>query len=163
MCGIVGFVGPGSMADLERMTRTLSHRGPDDEGVWTDASQAVYLGHRRLSILDLAGGAQPMWTDDGRLGIVFNGEIYNFAELRKQLVQAGHRFLTDHSDTEVLLYAYREWNESMTARLNGMWAFAIYDRNRKRLFCSRDRFGKKPFYYTMQDGVFAFASEPKAL
>lgn len=163
MCGIVGFVGAGTRQDLERMSNEIIHRGPDGVGYWTDPAQGVYLGHRRLAILDLAGGQQPMWTADGALGVVFNGEIYNYRELRTELEQAGHVFLTDHSDTEVLLHGYREWGEALTGRLNGMWAFALYDRRQARLFCSRDRFGKKPFYYTLQQGSFVFASELTAL
>ncbi|MDC7712187.1 asparagine synthase (glutamine-hydrolyzing) [Vogesella indigofera] len=145
------------------MSNEIIHRGPDGVGYWTDPAQGVYLGHRRLAILDLAGGQQPMWTADGALGVVFNGEIYNYRELRTELEQAGHVFLTDHSDTEVLLHGYREWGEALTGRLNGMWAFALYDRRQARLFCSRDRFGKKPFYYTLQQGSFVFASELTAL
>lgn len=163
MCGIAGFVGHGTIDDLKRMTNALIHRGPDEEGVWADERRAVYLGHRRLSILDVAGGRQPMWTRDGTLGIVFNGEIYNFAELRRELEDAGHRFETDHSDTEVLLHGYRQWGRGLTTRLNGMWAFALYDRQSDSLFCSRDRVGKKPFYYSLQNGTFAFASELTAL
>ena len=163
MCGIAGFVGQGSVVDLKRMTDALIHRGPDEEGLWVDESSGAYLGHRRLSILDVAGGHQPMWTRDGSLGIVFNGEIYNFAELRKELEDIGHQFETDHSDTEVLLHGYRQWGRNLTMRLNGMWAFALYDRKSGILFCSRDRVGKKPFYYTMQNGTFAFASELTAL
>lgn len=145
------------------MMATLLHRGPDSEGVWVDEAKAVYLGHRRLSIIDVAGGHQPMWTHDGCLGIVFNGEIYNGAELRQELEDAGHQFVTDHSDTEVLLHGYRQWGRDLTSRLNGMWAFALYDRKSGVLFCSRDRVGKKPFYYTLQNGIFAFASEVTAL
>jgi len=163
MCGIAGFIGRGSIEDIKRMTAALLHRGPDSEGLWIDETRGVYLGHRRLSIIDVAGGHQPMWTRDGRLGIVFNGEIYNCAELRQELEDAGHRFATDHSDTEVLLHGYRQWGRNLTTRLNGMWAFALYDRQSGVLFCSRDRVGKKPLYYTLQNGVFAFASEITAL
>jgi asparagine synthase (glutamine-hydrolysing) len=163
MCGIAGFVGQGTVEDLKRMTDALVHRGPDAEGLWVDERKGVYLGHRRLSIIDVAGGQQPMWTRDGSLGIVFNGEIYNFAELRRELEALGHRFATDHSDTEVLLHGYRQWGRDLTTRLNGMWAFALYDRQSGILFCSRDRVGKKPFYYTLQNGTFAFASELTAL
>lgn len=145
------------------MTDALIHRGPDEEGLWVDETKGAYLGHRRLSIIDVAGGHQPMWTRDGNLGIVFNGEIYNFAELRRELEDAGHRFESDHSDTEVLLHGYRQWGRGLTTRLNGMWAFALYDRKAGILFCSRDRVGKKPFYYTLQNGTFAFASELTAL
>lgn len=163
MCGITGFIGKGSVEDLKRMTNALIHRGPDEEGLWIDENKGAFLGHRRLSILDVADGHQPMWTRDGSLGIVFNGEIYNFAELRQELEDAGHRFETDHSDTEVLLHGYRQWGRDFTTRLNGMWAFALYDRKSDILFCSRDRVGKKPFYYTLQNGTFAFASELTAL
>jgi asparagine synthase (glutamine-hydrolysing) len=116
-----------------------------------------------LSIIDLAGGAQPMSTADGRMVIVFNGEIYNHAELRRELQARGHVFATDHSDTEVLLYAWREWGEGMLDRLNGMWAFAIFDVGERRLFLARDRFGKKPLYWFQRGGVFGFASELTAL
>ncbi len=163
MCGIAGFVGAGSEADLARMADSLAHRGPDDTGYWRDPVRPVFFGHRRLSILDLSGGHQPMLTADGGLVISFNGEIYNFAELRAQLVARGHQFRTDHSDTEVLLYGYREWGEDLPSHCNGMWTFVIYDVPRRRLFGSRDRFGKKPFYYATQNGSFVFGSELTAL
>ncbi|MBE2180868.1 MAG: asparagine synthase (glutamine-hydrolyzing) [Chthoniobacterales bacterium] len=163
MCGIAGFIGPGTREDLARMTRRLVDRGPDAAGDWE--GDGVLLGHRRLSILDLEGGAQPMWSADESCGIVFNGEIYNYAELRADLAAAGRVFRTDHSDTEVLLEAYAEWGDGMVHRLNGMWAFVIFDRGRRRLFASRDRFGKKPFYYhhSADRGCFVFASELNAL
>jgi len=163
MCGIAGFVGRGECADLERMTRAIAHRGPDPDGHWIDEKTAVHLGHRRLSIVDLTGGGQPMWTADGMVGVVFNGEIYNHAELREQLKARGCVFQTDHSDTEVLLHGYREWGDEFVTRLNGMWAFAIYDRAAGRLLLSRDRFGKKPLYWFHEGGTFAFASELTAL
>jgi asparagine synthase (glutamine-hydrolysing) len=163
MCGIAGFAGNGDLADLRRMNAALVHRGPDDEGIWLDGKNRVFLGHRRLSILDIGGGHQPMWTADAQVGVIFNGEIYNHVELRAELKSAGHVFRTDHSDTEVLLHGYRQWGEGLPGRLNGMWAFAIYDRRARQLFCSRDRFGKKPFFYTVQRGTFAFASELSAL
>lgn len=163
MCGIAGFVGLGDAEDLKRMTSALIHRGPDAEGFWQDRETAVFLGHRRLSIIDLHDGAQPMTTADGALTVTYNGEIYNHAALRKELERLGHRFVTDHSDTEVLLHGYRQWGAQLPGRLNGMWAFALYDRRRQRLFLSRDRFGKKPLYYTSQAGLFAFASELSAL
>ncbi|HYR57294.1 MAG TPA: asparagine synthase (glutamine-hydrolyzing), partial [Chthoniobacteraceae bacterium] len=168
MCGIAGFVGPGDRAVLRSMTDAIRHRGPDAEGHWVDESAGVFLGHRRLSIVDLSGGAQPMWTRDGRIGVVFNGEIYNHAELRAELKARGCEFLTDHSDTEVLLHGYAEWGDAFVERLNGMWAFVIYDRTRHRLFGSRDRFGKKPLYYFHESGAvgtscFGFASELPAL
>jgi asparagine synthase (glutamine-hydrolysing) len=163
MCGIAGFAGSGDRAVLKRMTDAIVHRGPDAEGFWSDESLGVHLGHRRLSIVDIEGGVQPMWTPDGDTGVIFNGQIYNHLDLRAELVALGCEFRTDHSDTEVLLHAYRMWGPDFVKRMNGMWAFAIYDRPRRRLFCSRDRFGKKPFYYTLQQGTFAFASELSAL
>ncbi|MEA3210643.1 MAG: hypothetical protein QOE70_3700 [Chthoniobacter sp.] len=163
MCGIAGFAGDGDRAVLQRMTDAIQHRGPDAEGHWTEADRGVFLGHRRLSIVDLCGGAQPMWTRDGALGVIFNGEIYNHAELRTELKARGCEFVTDHSDTEVLLHGYREWGESFVERLNGMWAFVIYDREKGRLFGSRDRFGKKPLYYFHEGGTFGWASELPAL
>lgn len=163
MCGIAGFVGRGDRADLARMTSAIAHRGPDADGHWIDEKTAVHLGHRRLSIVDLAGGAQPMGTADGQLQVIFNGEIYNHAELRAELKALGCAFQTDHSDTEILLHAYREWGEAFVDRLNGMWAFAIYDRAADRVFASRDRFGKKPLYWFHEGGTFAFASELTAL
>jgi asparagine synthase (glutamine-hydrolysing) len=163
MCGIAGFVGSGTIADLQRMTQQLIHRGPDAQGLWHDANQGVYLGQRRLSIIDLAGGKQPMWTPDEQLGVIFNGEIYNHLELRQQLEKAGHHFSTHHSDTEVLLHGYRAWGKDLPNQLNGMWAFVLYDRHQNILFGSRDRFGKKPFFYTYQSGNFIFASELKAV
>ncbi len=163
MCGICGFTGAGDVDILSSMNQAIVHRGPDAGGVWHNEREAVYLGHRRLSIIDLSGGAQPMWTIDGTLGITFNGEIYNHLELREELIEAGHHFLTDHSDTEVLLHGYRQWGRDMPSHLNGMWAFAIYDRKCRELFLSRDRFGKKPLFYSLQNGTFVFASELSAL
>ncbi|KAB2640410.1 MAG: asparagine synthase (glutamine-hydrolyzing) [Verrucomicrobia bacterium] len=166
MCGIAGFVAPRGEAGrdvLERMTRSLAHRGPDAEGYFLDPERGVHLGHRRLSIVDLSGGAQPMATTDQALVIVFNGEIYNHSELKAELQSKGCRFQTDHSDTEVLLEGYREWGEGILERLNGMFAFAIYDKVHGKLFIARDRFGKKPLYWFQLDGVFAFASELTAL
>lgn len=163
MCGIAGFVGAGDAALLRRMTDSIAYRGPDAEGILADPASGVFLGHRRLAILDLTGGAQPMVTTDGSHAIVFNGEIYNFAELRRALKAEGASFSSDHSDTEVLLLGYRQWGEALLPRLNGMWAFAIHDRRRNRLFLSRDRFGKKPLYYATNRGTFVFASELGAL
>jgi asparagine synthase (glutamine-hydrolysing) len=163
MCGICGFAGVGSEADLRAMNAAQAHRGPDGEGAFHDPDLAVFLGHKRLSIIDIAGGAQPMATSDGRLAVTFNGEIYNYRELRDELSALGHRFVSDHSDTEVLLHGYRQWGEALVPRLNGMWAFALLDRDRRRLFVSRDRFAKKPLFYTVQNGLFAFASELAAL
>ena len=163
MCGIAGFVGEGDRGVLQRMTDAIAHRGPDSDGHWVEESTGVFLGHRRLSIVDLSGGAQPMWTGDGQIGVVFNGEIYNHADLRAELKARGCGFQTDHSDTEVLLHGYREWGDAFVERLNGMWAFVLYDRAQQRLFGSRDRFGKKPLYYFHEGGTFGWASELPAL
>jgi asparagine synthase (glutamine-hydrolysing) len=161
MCGIAGFAGTGNLEDLRRMTEAVKHRGPDGDGQWHEGS--VFLGHRRLAILDLEGGAQPMHSHDGRFVTVLNGEIYNYIELREELISAGTVFRTDHSDTEVFMEAYRHWGTAFHSHLNGMWAAAIYDRKERALFLTRDRFGKKPLYYTQKDGCFAFASELRAL
>ena len=163
MCGIAGFVGRGDSAVLRRMTGRLAHRGPDAEGFLEKPDLGLFLGHRRLSIIDLCGGAQPMSTPDGATTIVFNGEIYNHPELRHELLAKGHQFVTDHSDTEVLLHAWREWGPAMLDRLNGMWAFAIFDHPHRRLFLARDRFGKKPLYWFSKNGTFAFSSELSSL
>jgi asparagine synthase (glutamine-hydrolysing) len=163
MCGIAGFVGPGDRDDLRAMTDALAHRGPDGEGAYVDAANGLFLGHRRLAIVDVEGGAQPMWNADRSIGVVYNGEIYNHADLRAELEARGHRFGTDHSDTEVLVHGYAEWGENLPSRLNGMFAFCIYDRARHRLFFARDRFGEKPLYYAQQGGLFLFASELNAI
>jgi asparagine synthase (glutamine-hydrolysing) len=163
MCGICGFIGSGSPDDLARMSALLVHRGPDDSGSWKSVDPPIQLASRRLAIVDLPGGHQPMTTPARDLVIVFNGEIYNHRELRAELQSLRHKFQSDHSDTEVLLLGYREWGANILPRLNGMWAFAIYDTKRAQLFCSRDRFGKKPFYYARKNGAFVFASELTAL
>jgi asparagine synthase (glutamine-hydrolysing) len=163
MCGICGFIGAGSTDDLKRMSALLQHRGPDDSGIWSSAKAPVQLASRRLSIVDLPGGHQPMLTEDGQLVIAFNGEIYNHRELRDELKKLGHKFTTDHSDTEVLLLGYREWGTRLPEHLNGMWAFTLYDTSRALLFCSRDRFGKKPFCYARTKEGFVFASELTSL
>ena len=163
MCGLAGFVGSGDRVDLTAMTRALAHRGPDGEGFFSDPQHPVHLGHRRLSIVDLAGGAQPMASADGEIVVVYNGEIYNHRDLRAELERRGHVFRSDHSDTEVLVHGWREWGVDLPGRLNGMFAFAIWDRRRQSLFLARDRFGEKPLYWARQDGGFYFASELTAL
>lgn len=163
MCGIAGFFGRGDRTALERMTSRLVHRGPDDHGYLIQSEIGAHLGFRRLAILDLAGGKQPMSTDDSALSIVFNGEIYNFRELREELTDLGARFQTDHSDTEVLLHGYRQWGDELSNHLNGMWAFAILDRRQKRAFLSRDRFGKKPLFWQLAGDTLVFASELTAM
>jgi asparagine synthase (glutamine-hydrolysing) len=164
MCGIVGvFNNNGKLPDAElfaKCVERLRRRGPDDGGTWQDGS--VRLGHRRLAIVDLsANGHQPMESSDGRYVIVFNGEIYNHAQLRLQLQPIGG--WKGHSDTETLLEAYRAWGTACLQRLNGMFALAIWDRGERRLFVARDRMGVKPLYYGWRNGVFAFASRPGAL
>ncbi len=163
MCGICGFCGEGQADHLQRMMDSLWHRGPDAEGRFVDLRTSVFLGHRRLSILDIAGGSQPMWNEDGQVGVVFNGEIYNHVELRRQLQALGHVFASHHSDTEVLVHGYEEWGQDLPGRLNGMFAFAVLDQRQGTLFLARDRFGEKPLYYTVGDHFFAFASELRAL
>ena len=164
MCGIVGFIGAPRPDILAAMTDSLIHRGPDGEGRHIEQDVGLHLGQRRLAILDIAGGIQPMWDVERRCVLIFNGQIYNHAELRRELEALGRPFHSDHSDTEVILQAYLAWGiEGMHRRFNGMWAFALYDLERKRLLLSRDRFGEKPLYYTDQNGIFAFASEVTAL
>lgn len=166
MCGIAGVVWTDRLratptAEVAIMATTLYHRGPDDGDAFGEGPMA--LSHRRLSIIDLsAAGRQPMHSSDGSLVIVYNGEIYNYLELREELRRDGHLFRTD-TDTEVILEAYRRWGAECVSRFNGMWAFAIYDRRRRELFLSRDRFGIKPIYYIKNKDYFAFASEIKAL
>ncbi|WP_055489325.1 asparagine synthase (glutamine-hydrolyzing) [Streptomyces sp. TP-A0356] len=167
MCGITGWVSYDrdlriETATLDAMTETMSCRGPDDRGTWVEGPAA--LGHRRLAIIDLPGGRQPMTvsTPDGTVALVYSGETYNFTELRRELTDRGHRFTTD-SDTEVVLHAYLEWGDALAERLNGMYAFAIWDGRHDKLVMIRDRMGIKPFYYyPTPDGVL-FGSEPKAI
>ncbi|WP_448188660.1 asparagine synthase (glutamine-hydrolyzing) [Azospirillum sp. sgz301742] len=165
MCGIAGIVARTAKLDIERrikeMTDAVQHRGPDGEGFHRDGR--VAFGHRRLAILDLSpAGHQPMPSADGRLIVTYNGEIYNFVEVRTELEALGHRFRS-HSDTEVLLAAYAEWGPECLTRLNGMWSFALLDVERNRIFAARDRFGEKPFHYIETDDCFAFGSEIRQL
>ena len=161
MCGIVGF--SGNRTDKEQVIRAMAdrirHRGPDGEGYF--CADGIALGHRRLSIIDLEGGAQPLFNEDRSLALVFNGEIYNFHALRDELLAKGHTFAT-HSDSEVLLHGYEEYGKDLPGHLRGMFAFAIWDTKEKTLFCCRDYFGIKPFYYYDDGNVFLFASEIKA-
>src|SRR5579884_1335453 len=164
MCGLCGVVAPGSPPEresVERMLDGLAHRGPDGRGVYAD--EGVCLGHLRLAIIDLSdAGLEPFASDDGALQLVYNGELYNYLELRKELRAKGHRFRSE-TDTEVLLAGYREWGPRCVARFNGMWAFAIWNAELRTLFASRDRLGVKPFYYRLDGDRFAFASEPWVL
>jgi asparagine synthase (glutamine-hydrolysing) len=163
MCGICGIVALGRPAEVEtaeRMAAELDHRGPDGQGSF--AEDGVAIAFRRLAVIDLSeAGAQPFASDDGRFQLVHNGEVYNYRELRRELEGRGRRFRSA-TDTEVVLAAFQEWGESCVERFNGMWAFALWDRERRRLFCSRDRFGVKPFYYRCDGDRFAFASEVSA-
>ena len=166
MCGISGLVNWGDIQVLNRMTSLQRHRGPDDHGAWEmrfGDNGWVGLGSRRLAILDLsAAGHMPMTTADGRYTIVYNGEVYNYPQLRQQLESDGHA-LKSHCDTEAILYLYERFGHDAVRRLNGMFALAIWDEHKQELFVARDHFGIKPFYYCQQDGGFAFASEIKAL
>jgi asparagine synthase (glutamine-hydrolysing) len=160
MCGIAGIIGDTPGGDIRRMTQTLAHRGPDGEGYFF--SPRAQLGHRRLSVIDLETGQQPMTTPDGRYTIVFNGEIYNFRELKRELETYGVRFRT-RSDSEALLEGYARWGGAALEKLNGMFAFAVWDEEERRLFAARDRLGMKPFYYAECGASLLFASEMKAL
>src|SRR3989338_5625812 len=162
MCGIAGIFNLNSTLvleeELKKMCAILNHRGPDDEGFYLKNN--VGLGHKRLSIIDIAHGHQPMSDKDEKIWITYNGEIYNYLELRDKLIKLGHEFKTK-SDTEVIINAYKEWKEECLDHLNGMFAFAIYDG--KKLFLARDRLGIKPLYYTFFNGRFIFAYEIKAI
>ena len=167
MCGILGMMNlSASATEMEqrviRALDSLAHRGPDGNGVHVEPSSGVVLGHRRLAIIDPERGKQPMSTADGEITVVFNGAIYNYLELRRELIAKGHS-LHSYSDTEVLLYAYREWGEACVERFQGMFAFAIWDRAHNRLFCARDRIGIKPFNYYFDGKTLIFASEVKAI
>jgi asparagine synthase (glutamine-hydrolysing) len=161
MCGVIRFGHPPERQTAERMAELIAHRGPDGAGTFED-ERGVAFGHRRLAIIDLSdAGLQPFASQDGALQLLHNGEVYNYRELRTELESLGHSFRSA-TDTEVVLEAYRRWGDDCVRRFNGMWSFALWDGHRERLFCSRDRFGVKPFYYRAQDGRFVFASELKA-
>jgi len=164
MCGICGVVAldrPAEEETTRAMLHALRHRGPDGVGFY--AAPGVALGHARLAIIDLSdGGRQPFASEDGSLQLLHNGEVYNYRELRAELEDHGHRFRSA-TDTEVILAAYQEWGDTCVDRFNGMWAFALWDGTRRRLFCARDRFGVKPFYYRHSGSRLVFASEPVAL
>src|SRR5215813_12474064 len=164
MCGICGIVAPSGLrpaAELvDAMCGTIVHRGPDDQGTYVQ--DGVALGMRRLSIIDLEGGHQPIHNEDESAWIVFNGEIYNYRALREELSRAGHRMYS-HSDTEVVLHAYEQWGDRFLARLNGMFGLAIWDRRKRVLLLARDRLGIKPLHYIQLGQRLLFASEIKAL
>jgi asparagine synthase (glutamine-hydrolysing) len=166
MCGIVGLFDTRGRGEIDRellgrMNQVQTHRGPDEGELYVEPG--IGLGHRRLSIMDVSSGQQPLFNEDGSVVVIFNGEIYNFHELAEELAAAGHTFRT-HCDTEVIVHGWEEWGEQCVERFRGMFAFAIWDRNRQILFLARDRLGIKPLYYTLlDDGTFVFASELKAL
>jgi len=166
MCGIFGIVSNEPIDDINRFTDcldALSHRGPDAFGEWISENRDIYLGHRRLSIIDLSpNGAQPMFDETSEIIIVFNGEIYNYKELRKELQNVGYKFRTE-SDTEVLINSYKYWGEFCTRRFNGMFSFALLDRRKNHLFISRDRAGEKPLFYSLHENKFRFSSELKGI
>ncbi len=168
MCGITGVWSNrplGQAAEIEARMRLmagkLGHRGPDNSGAWSDGT--VGLGHTRLAVIDLsAAGHQPMTDVTGAFRIVFNGEIYNFPSLRKLLIESGHRFRS-RSDTEVILNGYRQWGDAVVHHLNGMFAFALWDADRRRLLLARDRIGKKPLYFVKFNDILVFGSEIKSI
>lgn len=170
MCGIVGVfhyrrAGGPELDIVKRMRDVMPHRGPDGAGLWASPDGSVVLGHRRLSIIDLSDAAsQPMSNEDGSVWVTYNGEIYNHAELRSELVAAGHRFRTDHSDTETIVHGYEQWGlAGLVSRLSGDYGIGLWDQQKRRLHLIRDRIGVKPVYFTIRNGIFAFASEIKAL
>ena len=160
MCGIVGLTDVNNFHLLSEMNDLLAYRGPDDKGIYQDES--IFLAHHRLSIIDPSSGKQPMFDENKSLVLIYNGEIYNYKTLRQELINKGHRFRTN-SDTEVLVYLYKEFGEKCLQKINGMFSFAIWDKEKRKLFCARDRLGIKPFYYSETDNAFFFASEIKAL
>ena len=161
MCGFVGYINKekDKKDNIKKMADLIAHRGPDSEGYYTD--EDIALGFRRLSIIDLDGGSQPIYNSDKTKVIVFNGEIYNYQKLRKELTKKGYKFKTK-TDTEVILHGYEEYKEKILDKLRGMFAFAIYDKKNKELFAARDFYGIKPFYYTKMDNTFIFGSEIKS-
>lgn len=161
MCGICGFTGRADDHVLRMMTDSIKHRGPDEDGFYSDGK--VNLGMRRLSIIDLATGHQPIHNEDINILTVFNGEIYNFQDLRKDLIEKGHKFYTDHSDTETIVHLYEEYGEDFPHKINGMFAIALWDKKEKKLLLIRDRVGVKPLFYAVVNGTLIFGSEIKAI
>lgn len=161
MCGICGFTGPRNEGVLQRMADVIVHRGPDDDGFYSDGN--ISLGMRRLSIIDVESGKQPIHNEDNSLHVVFNGEIYNYPELRHELKSRGHQFYTDHSDTEAIVHLYEDHGLDFPDYLNGMFAIALWDARAEKLMLIRDRMGVKPLYYTVVGGQLIFGSEIKAI
>jgi len=168
MCGIAGIVATDGLTRLDdsararavRMRDVITHRGPDEEGLYCD--DAAVLAHRRLSIVDLSTGQQPLANEDGSIRVVFNGEIYNHADVRRTLLAHGHRYLTK-SDTETIVHAYEQWGDECVHRFRGMFAFALWDAPKRRLLLTRDRLGVKPLYWCRAGDVLLFGSEIKAI
>lgn len=166
MCAIFGSLNLQlNENEIIKSLHSMKHRGPDSNGIYKDKNNkfSLFFGHNRLEILDIKNGTQPMISEDGNYVVVYNGEIYNFKELRKDLENLGHKFFTDHSDTEILIHGYKQWKNDLPKYLNGMWAFAIYDKSKSQIFFSRDRFGEKPFFYYFKNNTFVFASELSAI
>ena len=166
MCGIAGWANLENKSSqkgeaiLHSMCERMKHRGPDSEGLWL--GERVALGMRRLSIIDLHTGEQPVYSEDKQIVVVMNGELYNFREVRADLEKRGHKFATQ-TDTEILPHLYEEYGDAMLEHLNGMFVFALWDKRKKKLLIARDRFGEKPLYYGVFDGKLIFASEPKVM
>ncbi len=162
MCGIAGFLGNGTEDNLWKMIKAINYRGPDYQGI--SLTENLGFAHARLSIIDTDSRShQPFFNLEKTLAIVFNGEIYNFLEIKNELLKTNKYTFRTSSDTEVLLYAYAEYGIECLQKIHGMFAFAIYDFVKKELFLAKDRMGKKPLYYTLQNNIFIFASEPKAI
>ncbi len=159
MCGIFGIQGNCSEKKFLTTLEQINHRGPDDSGYQEFKNVNLKFGHKRLSIVDIKHGKQPMYSSDRNLCVIYNGEIYNHLELRKELIKKKYKFNTSHSDTEILLYGYKEWGKNLTKKLNGMFAFAIYDKKNQQIFIARDRFGEKPLYWCYYKEKFVFGSE----
>ena len=159
MCGFCGFINRKEKNVIKDMTDAIAHRGPDDESYYKDEN--IAMGFRRLSIIDLKGGRQPMSNEDDSMVITFNGEVYNFKILKEDLIKKGHIFKTN-ADTEVILHGYEEYGEDIVTKLRGMFGFVIWDKKNKVLFGARDHFGQKPFYYTKMNDTFMYGSEIKS-
>ena len=163
MCGLTGFIGSGDEKILQHMTGLLTHRGPDSSGYYIDDVNKIFIGHRRLGVIDVLNGSQPMLDEKKDICVVYNGEIYNHKKLRKELESFGHRFKTSHSDTEVILHGWKHWGKRILEKIDGMFSIAIYDKKQQTFFLARDRFGEKPLYYSKKRNTLAFSSEIKPL
>ena len=160
MCGIAGIIGEENKQLIQRMCDVIEHRGPDDSGFFIDTG--ISLGMRRLSIIDVSGGKQPIHNEDETVWVMYNGELYNYLELKQELEKLGHKFYTK-CDTEIFVHAYEQYGDMFVEKLRGMFGFAIWDTKNKKLILGRDRLGKKPLYYTISDGKLIFGSEIKSI